>query len=80
MSPIINLNKPENTSPIKLVKRSNSNRVNEVLKIKAIPATLYENPINFHNSVKKFDSGGDLMRRIANFDFNADFSRPQDRE
>ena len=56
----------ENTCQFKLVKDSNSNRVNDLLIRNTIPVTLYNNWLTFRDTDRKFDLKADLLRMRTN--------------
>ena len=58
MSPLSKITNPENTTQFKLVKASNSNRVNDLKTNKAIPITLYNNMLTFRDTGKEFELKG----------------------
>ena len=74
MSPLSKINIPENTTQIKLVKCSSSNRVNDLLMHNTIPITLYNNLLTFRDTNKQFELKGDLLKRIANKKYNFDLA------
>ena len=49
LSPLSKITNPENTSQFKLVKLSNSNRVNDLLRHNTRPVTLYNNSLTFRD-------------------------------
>ena len=53
LSPLAKITNPENSTQFKLVKDSNSNRVNDVKINKSIPITLHINLLTFRDSGKK---------------------------
>ena len=55
MSPLSRITNPENSSQFKLVKDSNSNRVNDLLMKNKIPITLYGNILTFRDTGKEFE-------------------------
>ena len=55
MSPLSKITNPENTTQFKLVKDSNSNRVNDLKINKTIPITLYNNLLTFRDTGKEFE-------------------------
>ena len=55
MLPLTKITNPENTSHFKLVKNSNSNRVNDLLIKNSIPITLYNNLLTFPDTGKDFE-------------------------
>ena len=50
MSPLSKITNPENTTQFKLVKDSNSNRVNDLKINRTIPITLYNNLLTFRDT------------------------------
>ena len=66
LSPLAEIFNPENTTQFKLVKDSNSNRVNDLLINKKIPIILYNNILTFRDTGKEFELKGDLLKMITN--------------
>ena len=66
MSPLSKIKNPENTSHFKLVKDSNSNRVNDLKIHNTIPITLYGNILTFRDTGKEVELTGDLLKMITN--------------
>ena len=54
--------------------------MNDFLMNGGIPVSLYSNMIIFRDSNKSFKLDGDLLETIANYDFNVDHSKQQDRK
>ena len=71
---------PENSTQFKLVKDSNSNRVNDLETNKAIPISLYNNLITFRDTGEEFELTGDLLKMIANKNFNVDLASLSDKK
>ena len=71
LSKIINL---ENTSQLKLVKDSISNRVNDLMIHNTIPVTLYDILLRFRDTKKEFELKGDLFKMITNKFYNVDLA------
>ena len=71
MSPLSKITYPENSSQFKLVKDSNSNRVNDLKIHNSIPITLYGDMLTFRDTKKQFEST-DLLEMITNKDYNVD--------
>ena len=65
MSPLSKITNPGNTSQLKLIKDSNSSRVNDMLIHNTIPGTLYNNLLTFRDTDKKFKWKGDLLKLIT---------------
>ena len=80
MSPLSKITNPENTSQFKLVKDSNSNRVNDVKINKRIPITLYGNMLTFRDTNKQFKLTGDLLEMITNSKYNVDLASLADKK
>ena len=79
-SSLVNVFKPENKSQFRLTKDPNSTKLNDFLKHRGIPVTLFSNMIVFRDSNKSFKLEGDLLKLITNYKFNADHSSPQDKK
>ena len=71
---------PENTSQYKLVNKSNSNRINDLLLHNTIPVNLYDNLLTFQDTGKKFDLEGNLLKMITNANFNVDLATLSDKK
>ena len=56
----------EHTSQIKLVKDPYSNRINDLLIIKTIAVTLYNNILTLRDTDKEFELQGDLLKMMTN--------------
>ena len=80
MSPLSRITNPENTTQFKLVKDPNSNRVNDLLKNKTIPITLYNNMFTFRDTNKQFELKGDLLKMITNKNYNVDLASLSDKK
>ena len=80
MSPLSKITNPENTSQFKLVKDSNSNRVNDLKINKTIPITLYGNMFTFRDTKKQFELTGDLLEMISNSKYNVDLASLADKK
>ena len=70
----------ENTSQFKLVKDSNSNRVNDLKIHNSIPTTLYGNILTFRDTGKKFELTGDLLEMITNSKYNVNLASLADKK
>ena len=75
LSKITNL---EKTSQFRLVKDSNSNRVNDLKINKTISITLHDNLLTFHDTIKVLK--GDLLKMITNNNYNVDLASLQDKK
>ena len=80
MSPLSKITNPENTTQFKLVKDSNSNRVNDLKINKAIPITLYNNMLTFRDTGKEFELKGELLKMIINKNYNVNLASLQDKK
>ena len=80
MSPLSKITNPENTTHFKLVKDSNSNRVNDLKINKTIPITLYNNLLTFRDTGKEFELKGDLLKMITNKNYNVDLASLADKK
>ena len=52
LSPLYKTTKPKNTNQIKIVKKSNSKRINELLIHNTKPVILYNNLLTFRDTVE----------------------------
>ena len=80
MSLLSKITSPENSSHFKLVKDSNSNRVNDLKIHNSIPITLYNNLLTFRDTGKEFELKGDLLRMITNKNYNVDLASLADKK
>ena len=80
MSHLSRITNPENATQFKLVKDSNSNRVNDLLIKKTISITLYGNMLTFRDTNKQFELKGDLLEMITNSKYNVDLASLQDKK
>ena len=80
MSPLSKITNPENASQYKLLKDSNSNRVNDLKINKTIPITLYNSMLSFRDSGKVFELKGDLLKMITNKNYNVDLASGADKK
>ena len=79
-SPSSKIAHPENSSQYKLVKDSNSKRVNYLKLNKTIPFTLYKNLLTFRDTVKEFELKADLLKMITNKNYNVDLAGLTDKK
>ena len=77
--PLSEITNPEHTGQFKIVKDSNSNRVNDILINKTIPSTLYDNLLTFRDTDKKFELERDLLKMITNKNYNVDLPNLSDK-
>ena len=80
MTPLSKITNPENTSQFRLVKDSNSNRVNDLKINKTILITLHDNLLTFRDTKKVFELKGDLLKMITNNNYNVDLASLQDKK
>ena len=80
MSPLSKITNPENNTQFKLVKDSNSNRINDLKINKAIPVTLYNNMLTFRDTGKEFELKGELLKMITNKNYNVNLASLQDKK
>ena len=80
MSPLSIGTNPEKTTQFKLVKDSNSNRVNDLKINNSIPITLYNNMLTFRDTGKKFELKGDLLKMITNKNYNVNHASLSDKK
>ena len=80
MSPLSKITNPENTTQFRLVKNSNSNRVNDLKINKKIPITLHDNLLTFRDTGKEFELQGDLLKMITNKNYNVDLATLADKK
>ena len=80
MSPLSKITNLENSTQIKLVKDSSSNRVNDLKINKTIPITLYNNLLTFRDTGREFELKGDLLKMITNKNYNVDLASLADKK
>ena len=80
MSPLSRIPNPENAIQFKLVKYSNSHRVNDLKINKIVPITLYNNLLTFRDTGKEFELKGDLSKMITNKNYNVDLASLQEKK
>ena len=80
ISPLSKITYPENTSQFRLVKVSNSNRVNDLLIKNTKPITEHNNLLTFRDTGKVFELKGDLLKIIANKNYNVNLARLADKK
>ena len=79
MSSLSKITNPENTTQFKLVKDSNSNRVNDLKINKTIPITLHDNLLTFRDTNKVFELKVDLLKMITKRNYNVDLANLSDK-
>ena len=79
-SSLVNLLKPANKSQFRLIKDSNSTKMNDFLIHVNLPVSLHSNTMTFRDSKKTFKLDGDLLKVVTNYKFNADHSSPEDKK
>ena len=80
MSLLSKITNPENTSQYKLVKDSNSKRVNDLLIKNTKPITLHNSLLTFRVTGRVFELKGDLSRMITNKNYNVDLAKLADKK
>ena len=80
LSPSSEITNPEKTSQLKLVKDSNSNRVNDLLIHNTIAITSYNNLLTFRDTGKDIELKGDLLKMITNKNYNVDIASLSDKK
>ena len=79
MSPLFKINNPEISSQFKLIKGSNSNRVNNLLIHNTIPITLHHNLLTVRDTNKVIELKGDLSKMKTN-NYNVDHASLADKK
>ena len=74
MCPSSKITNPENTTQYKLVKDSNSSRVNDLKINNSIPITLHNNLLTFRDTGKEFELKGDLLKMITNKNYKVNLA------
>ena len=80
LSPLSKITNLEITTQFKLVEDHNSNRVNDLLIKNTIPITLHDNLLTFRDTNKVFELKGDLLKMIANRNYNVDHAGLSDKK
>ena len=70
LSPLSKITNAQNTIQFKLVKDSNSNRVNDLLIHNTITDTLCNNLLTFRDTSKEFELKKDLLKMLTNRNYN----------
>ena len=71
---------PEKSTQFKLVKDSNSNRLNDLLIRNSIPFTLFDNLLTFRDTGEVFELKGDLVKMITNKNYKVDHASLSDKK
>ena len=71
---------PENTNHFKIVKDSDSNRVNDLLIHNTIPITLINSLSTFRDTCKELELKGDPLKIITNINCNVDLASLSERK
>ena len=77
LSEIIN---PENSTKFKIVEDVSSSRVKELLIKNTIPKSLNDSLLTFRDTGRVFELIGDLLKMIANKNYNVDLASLADKE
>ena len=80
MSPLSKITNPESNSQFILIKDHNSNRVNDLLIKNTIPINLHGNMFTFRDTGNEFELKGDLLKMIANKNYNVDLANLSDKK
>ena len=80
MSPLSKITLPEKICQFKLVKESNSNRVNDLKMNKTIPIIPYNNLLTLRDTGKKLELKGDLLKMITNNNYNVNHASSLDKK
>ena len=80
MSPLSKITNPENVTQFKLLKDSNSKRVNDLKINRTVPITLYNNMLEFRDTGKEFELKGDLLKMMTNKNYNVHLASLQDKK
>ena len=79
MSPLSKVTNPEKTSQFKIVKDSNSKKVNDLLIHNTIPITSYNN-LTFRDTGEVFNLKGELLKMITNNKYEVDLASLSDKK
>ena len=80
MSPLSKITNPGKTTQFKLVKDSNSNRVNDLKINKTITIPLYNKMLTFRDTGKEFELKGEILKMITNKNYNVNLASLQDKK
>ena len=80
MSPSSEITNRERNSQFKLMKDLSSNRVNDLLKNKTVPYTLYNNLLGFRKTDKKFDLNEEQLKMITKKKYKVDLATLLDKK
>ena len=80
LSPLSKIPNPENSTQFKLIKDSNSDRVNDLLIKNTLPITLHDNLLTFRDTRKVFELKGELLKMITNKNYNVDHASLSDKK
>ena len=80
MSLLSKVTNPENASQFKLVKDSNSSKVNNLKINNSISITLHSNLLTFRDTNKQFELKGDLLKMITNKNYKVILASLQDKK
>ena len=80
MSPLSKVTNPENTTQLKLIKVSSSNRVIDLLIHNSEPITLHDSLLTFRDTNEQFELKGDLLEKITNKNYNVDHAKLSDKK
>ena len=80
LSPLAKIINPENSTQIKLIKDSTSNRVNDLKINKTIPVNLHDNLLTFRDTNQQFELKGELLKMITYGNYNVDLGNLSDKK
>ena len=80
MTPLSKITNPENTTQLKLVKDSTSNRVKDFKINNSIPITLHNNLLTFRDTGKEFELKGDMLKMITIKNYNVNHASLADKK
>ena len=80
LSPLSRITDPENTSQFRIVKNSNSKRVNDLLLHNTRPVILNNNLLTFRDTGKEFELKGDFLKMINIKNYNFDLAILSDKK
>ena len=80
LSPLYKTTKPKNTVQFKIVKKSNSKRINDLLIHNTKPVILFNNLLTFRDTVEKFEIKGDPLKVITFKNYSVDLASLSDKK
>ena len=80
LSSLYKTTKPKNTIQFKIVKKSNSKRINDLLIHNTKPVILYNNLLTIRDTVEKFEIKGDPLKVITFKNYSVDLASLSDKK